>query len=225
MVRASPQEQTGEVGVSEVTADLQRIGWGPVHLNARHDLGTDLFVQVRDVRRFDRGLLVGVQAKGGPSWFKRPARAEDGSLLGWWYDEEHADHFEDWVTHGLPHLLVLHDLNTRVSYWVHVTAKVVESTGKGAKILVPVGQTIDHEHLDDLLDVAASHKPVIGLQGTAWAASASNLPPARAPAAACAARAAPGRPAPQHRLRDRDRPGGGGRAADPRPGPRPRGVR
>jgi len=178
-VRASPQEQTGEVGVSEVTADLQRIGWGPVHLNARHDLGTDLFVQVRDVRRFDRGLLVGVQAKGGPSWFKRPARAEDGSLLGWWYDEEHADHFEDWVTHGLPHLLVLHDLNTRVSYWVHVTAKVVESTGKGAKILVPVGQTIDHEHLDDLLDVAASHKPVIGLQGTAWAASASNLPPAR----------------------------------------------
>ena len=51
-MRASPQEQTGEVGVSEVTADLQRIGWGPVHLNARHDLGTDLFVQVRDVRRF-----------------------------------------------------------------------------------------------------------------------------------------------------------------------------
>jgi Domain of unknown function (DUF4365) len=120
-----------------------------------------------------------VQAKAGPEWFKHPARAEDGSLLGWWYYEEHADHFDDWVTHGLPHLLVLHDLDTRVSYRVHVTAKAVESTGKGAKILVPVHQTIDPEHLDDLLAVAASHKPVIGLQGTAWSASARNLPPAR----------------------------------------------
>jgi hypothetical protein len=179
MVRASPQEQTGEVGVSEVTADLQRIGWGPVAVNARHDLGTDLFVQARDARRFDRGLFVGVQVKGGPEWFKQPARAEDGSPCGWWYYEEHADHFEDWVTHGLPHLLVLHDLDTRVSYWVHVTAEKVQSTGKGAKILVPADQTINRERLDDLLAVAASHKPVIGLEGTAWAANASNIAPAR----------------------------------------------
>jgi hypothetical protein len=179
MVRASPQEQTGEVGVTEVTADLQRIGWGPVAVNARHDLGTDLFVQARDARRFDRGLFVGVQVKGGPEWFKQPARAEDGSPCGWWYYEEHADHFEDWVTHGLPHLLVLHDLDTRVSYWVHVTAEKVQSTGKGAKILVPADQTINRERLDDLLAVAASHKPVIGLEGTAWAANASNIAPAR----------------------------------------------
>jgi hypothetical protein len=178
MVRASQQEQTSGVGVSEVSANFERINWGPV-LNAQHDLGTDLFVQARDARRFDRGLPVGVQVKAGPSYFEQPAHAEDGSLLGWWYYEEHADHFDDWVTHGLPHLLVLHDLDTRVSYWAHVTAKAVESTGKGAKILVPVSQTIDQEHLDDLLDVAASHKPVIGLQGTALAAKASNIPPAR----------------------------------------------
>jgi Domain of unknown function (DUF4365) len=179
MVRASQQEQTGGAGTSEVTAALQRIGWGPVVPNAQHDLGTDLFAQARDARRFDRGLFVGVQAKAGPEWFKHPARAEDGSLLGWWYYERGVDHFDDWVTHGLPHLLVLHDLDTRVSYWAHVTAKAVQSTGQGAKILVPVGQTIDQEHLDDLLDVAASHKPVIGLQGTAWAATASNIAPAR----------------------------------------------
>jgi hypothetical protein len=178
-VRASPQEQTGGVGTSEVTAALQRIGWGPVVPNAQHDLGTDLFAQARDARRFDRGLFVGVQVKAGPSYFAQPAHTEDGSLLGWWYYEEDADHFDDWVTHGLPHLLVLHDLDSRVSYWAHVIATSVESTGKGAKILVPVSQTIDPEHLDDLLDVAASHKPVIGLQGTAWTASASNLPPAR----------------------------------------------
>ena len=32
--------------------------------NADHDLGTDLLVQARDERRFDRGLIVGVQVKG-----------------------------------------------------------------------------------------------------------------------------------------------------------------
>jgi len=177
-VRASRQEQTGGVGVSEVAGNFQRIGWGPVP-NAQHDLGTDLLVQARDARLFDRGLVVGVQAKGGLSYFEQPAHAEDGSLLGWWYDEDDANHFDDWVTHGLPHLLVLHNLDTRRSYWVHVTAQAVESTGKGAKILVPVGQTIDPEQLDALLAVAASHKPVIGLEGTAWAAGASNIAPAR----------------------------------------------
>jgi Domain of unknown function (DUF4365) len=177
-VRASQQEQTSGVGVSEVSANFERINWAPVP-NAQHDLGTDLFVHARDARRFDRGLPVGVQVKAGPSYFQQPAYAEDGSLLGWWYYEEHAEHFDDWVTHGLPHLLVLHDLDSRVSYWVHVTAKAVQSTGKGAKILVPAGQTIDHDHFDDLLAVAASHQPVIDLQGSVWAASARNLPPAR----------------------------------------------
>jgi hypothetical protein len=178
LVRASPQEQTGGAGVNDVAANFERINWGPVP-NTQHDLGTDLFVQARDARRFDRGLPVGVQVRAGPSYFDQPVYAEDGSLLGWWHYESELDHFNDWVTHGLRHLLVLHDLDTRISYWVHVTAEAIESTGKGAKILVPANQTIDPEHLDDLLAVAASHKPVISLEGTAWAASATNIAPAR----------------------------------------------
>jgi Domain of unknown function (DUF4365) len=178
VVRASRQEQTSGVGVSEVSADFERINWGPVP-NAQHDLGTDLFVQARDARGFDLGLVVGVQVKAGPSYFAQPDAAEDGSLRGWWYYEPQVDHFHAWVTHGLPHLLVLRNLESRTSYWVHVIAERVESTGKGAKILVPVDQTIDLEHLDALLAVAASHKPVIGLEGTAWAASASYIAPAR----------------------------------------------
>jgi len=65
-----------------VTAALQRIGWGPVALNVQHDLGTDLFVQARDDRGFDRGLPVGVQVKAGSSCFEQPVHAENGSLLG-----------------------------------------------------------------------------------------------------------------------------------------------
>jgi len=175
-VRASEQEQTGGAGISEVSAKFQRMGWGPVP-NTQHDLGTDLFVQARDARRFDRGLFVGVQVKAGASWFADPVYAQDGSLSGWWYYEPRIDHFDDWVRHGLPHLLVLHDLDKHVSYWVHVRAEAVDITGKGAKILVPVVQTIDLEHFDDLLAVAATHKPVIGLEGTAWTTGAAAVPP------------------------------------------------
>jgi hypothetical protein len=114
MMRASRQEQTGGVGVNEVAANFERIGWGPVP-NAQHDLGTDLLVQARDARLFDRGLVVGVQAKSGPGYFELPANAEDGSVLGWWNCERGLDHFDNWVTHGLPHLVVLHNLGIRKS--------------------------------------------------------------------------------------------------------------
>jgi len=82
------------------------------------------------------------------------------------------------MRHGLPHLLVLHDLDTRISYWVHVTAKAVQPTGQGAKILVPANQTIDPEHLDALLAVAATQKQAIPLEGSAWAAGTGTIAPA-----------------------------------------------
>jgi Domain of unknown function (DUF4365) len=100
-------------------------------------------------------------------------------VVGWWYYEPDARHFDDWVRHGLPHLLLLHDLEARVSYWVHVTGGAVVSTGKGYKILVPRAQTVDAEHRDELLAVAARGKPVISLEGSAWTAPAAGIGPAR----------------------------------------------
>ena len=173
----SPEEQTGGIGTSEVAANLQRIGWGPVIHNASHDLGTDLLAQARGLGLFNLGLLVGLQVKGGPSYFQDPAYDEDGTVIGWWYYQPNTSHFDDWVRHGQPHLLVLHDLDTRTSYWVHVTANAVQVTGKGAKILVPADQTIDPEHLDDLLAVAATQKQAIPLEGTAWTAGAGAIAP------------------------------------------------
>lgn len=70
-MRASPTESTGTTGQSEVRAAFSRIGWGPVD-NPQHDLGTDLWVAVRDERGFDLGLMVGAQVKAGPSWFEEP---------------------------------------------------------------------------------------------------------------------------------------------------------
>ena len=177
-MRASDQEQIDARGMSAVCGDFQAIGWGPVR-NQEHDLGTDLLVQARDRRRFHRGLVVGVQVKTGPHYFKREKRGEDGQVLGWWYYESDADHFDDWATHGLPHLLVLHCLEEGKSYWAHVTSKQICSTGKGCKILVPARQKIGDEQADDLFEVACMQKAAPVLEGTAFAGLPGGVPPGR----------------------------------------------
>src|SRR4051794_34002252 len=152
-MRASKQEQTGGAGVSEVAGAFERIGWGPAE-NERHDLGTDLWLAVRDARLFDLGMMVGAQVKAGPSWFSEPGQ-EGGQRIGWWFREDRA-HFDYWLGHGIPHLVVLYHLKDRVAYWVHITAQSVVSTGVGAKILVPSANTVHPEHLEALIQVAAT---------------------------------------------------------------------
>ena len=106
-MREAETEATGDTSAHEVAANFSRIGWGPVP-NVRRDLGTDLFVQARDSRRFDLGLFLGVQVKGGDSYFERPKKSR-GEIVGWWYNEKGIHHFDAWVKHGLPHLLVSAD--------------------------------------------------------------------------------------------------------------------
>ncbi|WP_406281474.1 DUF4365 domain-containing protein [Streptomyces sp. NBC_00209] len=178
-MRGSEQEQTGGGGVSRVVADFTDLGWGPVE-NSRHDLGIDLFLQVRDARRFDRIILMAAQVKSGPSYFNAPTSDERGNCTGWWYAEGHARHFEDWVQHALPHVLVMHDAATRISYWVHVTNEAVQRTGNGFKIHVPIHQTVELSNREALEEVAASAKQQPVLQGTSFAAGAKAVAPGRA---------------------------------------------
>jgi hypothetical protein len=174
-MRASHQEQTGGAGISEVSAAFERIGWGTVE-NSRHDLGTDLFMLARDERGFELGLLVGAQVKAGDSYFREPVNTKDGDSAGWWFRDRDRSHVDGWAEHGVPHLIVLHDLNTRTSYWAHVTKDAIVSTGKGAKILVPKENTVDAEHREELLAVAATLRAGAGWQGSVWNGSASIAP-------------------------------------------------
>ncbi|MFC8246910.1 DUF4365 domain-containing protein [Streptomyces chartreusis] len=178
-MRSSRQEATGTAGAHRVMTDFEDLGWGPVE-NDQHDLGIDLFLQVRDERRFDRTVLMTAQVKTGQSYFDSPERDETGAVVGWWYAESDARRFEDWVQHGLPHLMVLHDLEARVSYWAHVDRDSVVSSGEGFKVLVPSSQRVERAQLPALLDVAASGKAAWSLEGTAWTAGAKAVAPGRA---------------------------------------------
>lgn len=174
-VRASPQEATGASGQSAVSSKFQQIGWG-VTDNPFHDLGTDLWLMARDARRFDLGLLVGAQVKTGASFFDEPIHGEVGELQGWWFRESTRDHFRYWLRHSAPHIIVLHDPATGVSYWAPITDETVVFTPKGGKVMVPATQVVGVESVDDLLTAATSQRPSPAWEGSAWKGAKQLLP-------------------------------------------------
>ena len=168
-MRAPEQETPGTAGATQAKSNFELIGWG-VAENSTHDLGTDLFVMVlmaRDPRRFDLGQLVGVQVKSGPTQFRYAEHDTDGEPTGWWFREDQ-EHWDAWLGHTIPHLIVLQDIDSRTSYWAHVTRDAVISTGKHSKIFVPRNQTVDLTHRDQLLAVATSQRPAAAWEGSAW---------------------------------------------------------
>lgn len=106
----------------------------------------------RDDERVDIRRLVGVQVKAGETPFKRRVTV-DGIVTGWWFYERDARHFEYWSSHSIPHILALHEIKDGTTYWVHVTAGKIQSTGKGCKIFVPATQKVDAENCGALMEV------------------------------------------------------------------------
>lgn len=174
-MRAPTNEATGTSGESEVLAQFERLGWGGV-IDSRHDTGTDLYLRPRDARRYELGAVMGVQVKTGSSYFKSPQKDAEGTITGWWFAEDDREHFDYWLRHALPHVVILRDQDRNISFWVHVTAERVVPTGKGAKILVPVSQTVDEDHNEQLSDVALTQLPTPTWDGTAWTGAVHLAP-------------------------------------------------
>lgn len=174
-MRAPKNEATGSSGESEVLAQFERLGWGGV-LDSRHDTGTDLYLRPRDARRFELGAVMGAQVKTGPSYFRSPEKDAGGIITGWWFAEDTREHFDYWLRHALPHVVILRNQDTNLSHWVHVTPEQVVSTGKGAKILVPASQTVDAEQNEALSDVALTQLPNPTWDGTAWSGAVHLAP-------------------------------------------------
>lgn len=163
-MRATENNAKGTSGQSFVKGQFEALGWGAIP-NPEHDLGTDLFIMARDARRFDLGALVGVQVKNWVLPFDEPELHE--GVEGWWFADS-ADHFDYWLSHRVPHLIVFYDKTAKVSHWAHVTVDTVVNTGVQRKIFVPKSQTIDAEHLDELIEIALSIEPGQSWEGSAW---------------------------------------------------------
>lgn len=177
-MRMSSSHQTGDQGVQQVKSELTDLGWNAIEVPQPGDVGTDLYVQLFDEHRHTLRLVLGIQVRTASSQLQSPVKGDDGGIVGWWCSD-HQDHFDYWSTHALPHLIVLRNLEERVSYWVHVTPDVVEPAGEGARIQVPRHQVVSAEQVDDIVKIAASQKAAPLLEGLAISAGIDDLPHSR----------------------------------------------
>lgn len=177
-MRMGESLRTSDQGVQQVKSEFTDLGWNAIEVPQPGDVGTDLYVQLFDERRHALRLVLGVQVRSGTSHFGSPVRDDSGETIGWWCSDSR-DHFDYWSTHALPHLIVLRDLEKRVSYWVHVESGEIEPAGEGAKILVRRDRVISADQVDDLAKVAASQKAAPLLEGLAISAGIDDLPPSR----------------------------------------------
>lgn len=167
-MRASETGLVGSAGELEVAKQFVELGWGVAPNPTEHDLGTDLWVAARDARRFDLGSLLGVQVKSGDSQFDSAVRDSAGQVEGWWYRESDGDHIDYWLNHQVPHIIVLHHLDTGQSNWVHVTPDRIVSTGKGYKILVPATASVAPAHAEALVEIVSAGRSLPRWDGSAW---------------------------------------------------------
>lgn len=168
-VRSGKTESTGTAGQNYVMAQFEELEWGP-SVTAYHDLGTDLWLQLRDSRRFDLKTLAGAQVKSGPSWFEYEEKDKDDEVIGWWFYEADDSHFDYWADHSIAHFLILHRMSDHESFWVHVERSKIRSTGKGNKILVRADSTLDSDHIEELTRIATANRASDQWEGSIWQA-------------------------------------------------------
>lgn len=129
---------TGDAGVHGVGLLVNtQLGWR-FRAQPDGDVGIDAQAEAV-VNKVETGRLLGLQIKGGPSWFKTPV--SDGT--GWWFRERSQRLRRYWLRYRLPVILVLYDIETHTAYWQVINEDTAEVIGIGFKVFVPRSQRID----------------------------------------------------------------------------------
>ncbi|WP_439591857.1 DUF4365 domain-containing protein [Microbacterium sp.] len=171
-MRQPIRDQLGEAGQSAVQLFFNDLGWGPLP-TGKHDLGTDLFVQVRDADLTDLGMLLGVQVKTGDSWF-REVTTQDGRP-GWWFRESALGHESYWVNHHIPHILVMQDQSRTRQVWARLNRASVKRTAQGLRVFVPADQTVNAGVAPLWATIAAEAREGHSFEGARWSFEISDV--------------------------------------------------
>jgi hypothetical protein len=177
----SHQDQLGEAGQSAIVLFFNDLGWGPL-TTGKHDLGTDVFVQVREEVQteearhlIDLGMLLGVQVKTGDSWFLEPANK--GGRSGWWFRERDHRHEEYWVNHHIPHILILQNESRDIQVWARLDRDSIEDTGAGIRVFVPADHAIGSAAAEQWARVVVEARKLQSFEGSRWTFNITQVPP------------------------------------------------
>ena len=152
--------------VNNVVADELRWVFRPERLP---DYGVDAQAEVVTDDNLVTGRNIGLQIKGGDSYFGRPKGGE-----GWIFRDSN-DHLAYWLGHSLPIIVVMVN-DSREAYWQVITPKTVTERKKTFTILVPRGQKFDATARESLLALAGRRDGLL----ESLAVSYAVLPPAAA---------------------------------------------
>jgi hypothetical protein len=136
------------------TVVVEELKWhfGP---NPLPDFGVDALAEIVAADDVVTGRLIGIQVKGGNSWFKR--RRGD---LGWVFESDD-DHLAYWLGYSLPIIVVLVN-EKRQAFWQAITPETVIEKGSRFTLVVPSAQRFDGSALDSLLALARQHGGLTG---------------------------------------------------------------
>lgn len=138
---------------------IEDLGW-IFRRQSTEDHGVDAHIEIVDNEHV-RGWLLGVQIKGGRSYFDKPADN------GWWFGDK-AKFFRYWLDYSIPVIVVLANLETGQCYWQFVTESTVVKGGDLYwRLEVPQSQRLDISSMSQLRHAAeqaarkaSEHRPV-----------------------------------------------------------------
>ncbi len=120
------------------------------------DYGVDAQIEVVDADALVSGRLIGLQVKGGSSYFGEPSGGE-----GWTFrDSNH--HLAYWLGHSLPVIVVLVDPNRR-AFWQVISTKTATEHEQGFSVVIPRSQPLDGSAQEALLRLAGRREGLLEL--------------------------------------------------------------
>lgn len=113
----------------------------------KNDLGIDAQIEFLQEDRKGTGRLIAIQIKCGESFFNE--QNDEGFI----YRGE-LKHYNYWINHSLPVVLIICHPTTKNSYWVQVTKANSKLLSKSWKIIIPFNQRLDAESKNELKHIA-----------------------------------------------------------------------
>jgi len=132
---------TERLGVNEVEKLFLEFNWIPRTIS-QTDVGLDMLVEICESGNA-KGKFIAVQIKSGISFFNE----KKGNNIVYRLDENHADY---WLENSIPVIIVLHNLETKLTIWQSVNKNTIVKTGKNYKILIPLSNTLEKKNIDGL---------------------------------------------------------------------------
>jgi hypothetical protein len=146
--RPKIKNQTGGKRV-KILRDIieDELGWLFREQPLETDYGIDAHIEIVDSQEVT-GKLIAVQIKSGKSYFKN--ENDEGFIF-----RGDIEHYNYWVNHSLPVILVLCDTDTKVCYWVQIREDNVEHVSPNSwKITVPKKQVLNRNSSYELMKIS-----------------------------------------------------------------------